>query len=137
MNKLNVTAAVFLTFATSVAFARPPHFQEFDSNNDGSVTRAEVESNAASQAQEFDANGDGNITLEEMQAAHERRRQEHMQKRLNEADTNGDGVVGPDEFSSQMVEQVMRRDSNGDGVINKDDRPARNGKKRHQHPAQK
>lgn len=114
-----------LTLATSLAFARPLHLKNFDSDGDGSITRNEVESHAAKQAQAIDSNGDGIITLTEVQADHERRRQERMQKRLNKADTNGDGEVGLDEFSARIVERMMGRDSNGDGVLNADDRPER------------
>ncbi len=126
MNKTTTALGIgLLTLAAGAAFARPPHLEKFDIDQDGSVTRAEAESGAASRAQELDADGDGIITLREMQAAHERRRQEHMQRRLDAADANGDGVVGLDEFSAQIVEHLMSRDRNDDGLLSAADRPAR------------
>ncbi len=130
MNASITTLSIgFLTLASSIAFARPPHAAHFDIDQDGQITRAEVESRAASKAQEVDADGDGLISLEELQADHARRQLERMQARLDEADSNGDGVVGQDEFSAQIVEHVFARDSNNDDVLNAADRGERGARR--------
>lgn len=112
-----VISALALSMTAATAIARPPHLKAMDLNEDGRITRAEAEQAAASRAQAVDSNADGMITVEELQAEHERRKIQRMQKHLTEADTNADGYVQLDEFSSQMLEHIMQRDRDGDGQL--------------------
>lgn len=46
-----------------------------------------------------------------------------MLERLQEADTNGDGVVSRDEFLAMRAASFDKLDANGDGFVTADERP--------------
>lgn len=133
---LAIFANLFLT--TGVAMARGPAMQAMDLDADGSITQAEAAHAAAGKAQAIDTDADGLITLEEIQAMHERRRLQRMQQQLERADSNADGSVDVDEFSTHMIERIMHRDHDGDGQLSGDELapPKRGGKPRPGHDEQ-
>ncbi len=58
--------------------------------------------------------------------------QQHMQKRLKEVDTNGDGNISKAEFMAQSEKRFAKMDTNGDGQISPEER-----KQAHQNMMQK
>lgn len=49
-------------------------------------------------------------------------KQQHMQQRLKEIDTNGDGNISKAEFQAQGDKKFTKMDSNGDGQISPEER---------------
>jgi Ca2+-binding EF-hand superfamily protein len=69
-------------------------FYQLDSNNDGRITRAELNNGRRDSFAAVDANGDGRVTLAEWQWSH---------RSFDDMDTNRDGVITRDEFRSGAV----------------------------------
>jgi len=75
-------------------------FYQLDRNNDGRISRAEMNNGRGNSFQALDANGDGRISLGEWQSSH---------RSFDEMDTNRDGVITSDEFRSGAVPTNGRR----------------------------
>jgi EF hand len=83
MKKLTLAAASALTLALAVPMIAQAgghkggkHFEQMDTNGDGTIARAEVEASAIESFGKSDANADGFLTQEELKAAHEAHRAE-------------------------------------------------------------
>lgn len=108
------------------------HFAEMDANNDGAVSRQEVDAFERAKFAEADTNNDGLLSTTEMAAAAEKRREEmrrrmeerRQQKMLERLDTNGDGQVSEAEFLDRPNPRFDLADSNDDGVIDAEEREA-------------
>lgn len=90
---------------------------QMDSDQDGTITRAEVDTAAAVRAAAIDADKDGTITVEEIDAYRERQRAERRAARLARMDRDGDGEVSVEEFEDAQTWRLARFDRNGDGTI--------------------
>ncbi len=72
---------------------------------------------------QLDQNADGQVTLAEMQAGAE--------KRISEADANGDGLASAEELKAlrktrqaqHQSQRLAKKDANGDGVLSRDEVP--------------
>jgi EF hand len=103
-------------------------FEQFDANQDGRLTQAEVDEVRRSQLTEFDQNGDGSLTLEEYQALWLDAMREHMVDRFQAHDDDGDGMVTAEEFGEPFDRIVSRLDQNGDGELTADEMRRRSGR---------
>jgi Ca2+-binding EF-hand superfamily protein len=136
--------AALITAGSSVALAHGPgdgechggpgrgpgaHFEELDTNKDGSVTQAEFLAHGEARFAQADTNKDGKLTKEERQAAH----QAHMKERFAKHDTNKDGKLTKDELGKMPEEFQKRVDSNGDGAITQAEMEAAKGKMHEKH----
>lgn len=101
-------------------------FERFDTDNDGSITKAEVEAAVAARFAEADANGDGQLSAEELAAAAEARRMERQAERqaaridrmIERMDENGDGTLSLEEMAAMPEARMFDRlDADEDGVI--------------------
>jgi len=117
----------------------PPMLMEADENNDGKITRAEIDHAIKTRFDKADANHDGALNEKEFAAAlpkppepPEGRKPPEGAPRhppfdpsamFKRTDWNGDGKVTFDEFAIQPKAMAMHADMNGDGVISEDDRP--------------
>lgn len=107
---------------------------QMDSDEDGTITRAEMDAAAAARAAAIDADQDGAITVEEIDAYREKRRAERMAERLARMDRDGDGKVSVQEFEDAQTWRLARFDRNGDGMIERHEmRHGRHGHGRHGH----
>ena len=127
-------------------------FAALDANNDGRVTKAEMEAQREARRDarfdRLDTNDDGAISKAEMDAAREQRaakRTERMANREGDAakvrgkrgnrmgkgmrgggfdrlDANNDGSVTLAEFQAPQIERFQRADANGDGVLTQAER---------------
>lgn len=88
MKKFTLAAASVLTLALAMPMIAQAgghkgggaHFEKFDTNADGAVTRAEAEAAALEAFTRIDANADGFLTQAEMKSARETRRAEMKAK---------------------------------------------------------
>ena len=74
-------------------------FYDLDTNNDGRITRDELNRGRRANFATLDANGDGRISLSEWGWSH---------RSFDEMDTNGDGVITRDEFRAGAVPTTGR-----------------------------
>lgn len=100
-------------------------WQDADTDNDGRITRAEVEAARAAQFAAADADGDGQLTEAELAASHAasaaERAEAQAARRISRMDVNGDGTLSIGEIPS-MMRIFDRLDTNGDGAIDADER---------------
>jgi Ca2+-binding EF-hand superfamily protein len=111
--------------------------RRFDADNDGKVTRAEMEAWVAQRFARMDLDGDGKITDADlppimrglnvlssdtpMEGRGRHRRMMRMIRMLRRANTNNDGEVTKAEVLAAAAKRFERFDRNKDGVIDKSD----------------
>jgi Ca2+-binding EF-hand superfamily protein len=100
-------------------------FQLFDADDDGRITRGEIDAALDDRRSRFDADGDGALNLEEFQPAWLEVTRPRMVDRFQALDADGDGVVTDGELAAQVDRVMARADVDGDGAIGPDDRQAR------------
>lgn len=104
-------------------------FEQFDANQDGRLTQAEIDQVRQSRLAEFDQNGDGSLSLDEYQALWLDAMRERMVDRFQAHDDDGDGMVTIEEFAEPFDHMVSRFDQNGDGELTADEM-SRHGEER-------
>lgn len=101
------------------------HFERlletYDSNEDGKLTQAEIDTVRAERLARFDSNNDGSLTLQEYEALWLDAMRERMVDRFQSHDDDGDGQVTAEEFGERFSRMVARRDRDGDGEITRED----------------
>ncbi|NVO54677.1 EF-hand domain-containing protein [Rhodobacteraceae bacterium B1Z28] len=117
-----VLSAVAIT-GTSVLAAgpkdrEPVSFQELDANNDGQVTKEEMEAHRGQRFTKADANGDGQLSVEEMQAAAQKRANDRVTSMFKDHDANSDGFLSADELpkprrADKMFDRIDADNSGG------------------------
>jgi Ca2+-binding EF-hand superfamily protein len=96
-------------------------FEQFDANEDGRLTQAEVDQVRQSRLAEFDQDDDGSLSLEEYQALWMDAMRERMVDRFQAHDDDGDGMVTAEEFAEPFDRMVSRFDRDGDGEVTADE----------------
>lgn len=93
----------------------------FDTNEDGTVTRAEFDAAAAKRFAKMDTDGNGKMTREEFRGYVQGRRTEHRARKFKTIDTNNDGRISKDEFTAHKMRRIEDRfasmDQNRDGTV--------------------
>lgn len=84
------------------ADTEPSRFERADTNGDGVLTLAEVQSSARSVFSETDSNFDGYISADERNAARQSKVNEKAGEAFDQRDTNGDGFLSRDEALSAL-----------------------------------
>lgn len=126
-----IATASFSQAVLAQPSAGPAHLFDFaaiDTDKDGKVTPAEVESYRLAQITAMDSDQDGNISSEEMAAHHmglmrqsmQARAQEHAKEMIDTLDADKDGAVSIAEMANrpQMSDRMFNRlDSDEDGAI--------------------
>ncbi len=122
-------AASAAVLVGAVAMAAPGHmgrgFDKLDANSDGSITRAEVDAQAAERFAKVDADRDGFLTQAEMSAHHDAMRAQWAAKMKDRADKGGERAERRMERLEKRAERMekrgggpfAKRDANGDGRI--------------------
>ena len=94
---------------------------KFDSNGDGTLTRAELEAGLRQYFWQADTNRDGRLDADEVAAANARRIREEQTDAIPLIDWNHDGYVDFDEFAAGIRSQFEDLDLNGDGQVTPDE----------------
>lgn len=112
-------------------------FEKYDTNNDGQVTKDEIEVIRHARRKEADKDGNGEISKAEFLAVAEKNRKERIEKRLarmkqrmeergaymaevafNRRDTNGDGKLSAAELAESKRMAIFNcMDLNKDGAV--------------------
>jgi Ca2+-binding EF-hand superfamily protein len=114
---------------------RQVEIKPYDLNKDGILDKKEQEASLAGKFKLLDKNKDGKVSPEEIEGAGEaysasrvkregepnpvilNREVVKLEKRLNEADANGDGIVSQTEYTAFQKARLLRMDKDGDGKI--------------------
>lgn len=88
----------------------------YDANNDGSITRAEIDAGLAKDFKAADTDKNGKVSGAELKAFMEARHAEMMAKMGRPAD-GADGKDGPPDMHREMMDPVKRLDWNLDGSL--------------------
>jgi Ca2+-binding EF-hand superfamily protein len=105
--------------APAVAFADDTgdKFDKLDANGDGKISAAEFDAGKQKRFQEMDTNADGKITSAELNAA--KGAQGSATEKVDKWDSNGDGALSVDEWSSGSKEKFDAWDTDGDGSLSR------------------
>lgn len=109
--------------------------KEIDANEDGAITRAELEAFQTARFAELDADEDGSLTREELEEGAKNLRQpprgEDGPRRggrggrpgagFDRLDENDDGVLSEEEFSVVLETIFEKIDADEDGVVTEDE----------------
>ncbi|MGI9434439.1 MAG: EF-hand domain-containing protein [Geminicoccaceae bacterium] len=101
--------------------------QQFDVDQDGKLTRAEIDDGLRSRITSADRDGDGNLNLEEFQPLLVEVMQPRIVKGFQFLDTDGDAVITPDEIEQPLNRMVSHLDRNDDGDLSADELQKRRG----------
>jgi Ca2+-binding EF-hand superfamily protein len=134
-----ITALSGLCLLTACGTREPPHWSPFaqprnenwhsatsqllryDSDNDGAVTRRELEAGLRQDFRQADTNHNGTLDADEVRAVNQRRVSQDQSMATPLIDWNLDGVVDFNEFGASMRSLFDQLDQNGDGVVSKDE----------------
>lgn len=112
--------------------AGPRLLEGYDSNGDGALTQAELDTGREHRRAQFDANVDGTLSLQEYQALWLAARRECMVDAFQALDADGDGLVTAVEFARPSQDMVAWLDRNGDAMLTREEMRRRHkGEGRH------
>ena len=124
---LTFTLVAGLALGSSAAFAEGMHrghgehlWNKLDANQDGKITREELDTDVSTLFAAVDADQDGKVTQDEAAQFFAAKHQEMKQKfaeRLKAADKNQDGQWSQDELSEMPARRFAKLDQNGDGLV--------------------
>ena len=142
--------------STAAGTSGAMRFAQYDTDKDGRVTRAEVDSGITAQFNAADTNTDAKLDAAEIIRFNDKRRADRRARyeawkakaatlgvdpgrppsdrdtvdTLRAADWNLDGVISPDEFGGKLRGLAMRADRNGDGIISTDEMKRRTSREK-------
>lgn len=98
-------------------------FEQLDTDADGQLTQAELESHRAARFDEMDTNGDGKLSAEEIQVKANEKARDRSARMMERFDADGDGALSRDEMPKPRNAGRMfdRIDADGSGGISKEE----------------
>ena len=105
--------------------------KQADTNNDGVITKAELDAAQQKKFQSFDADNNGEVTKEEILNNFTRHYEKMATRITRKFDLNQDGKVSADEFKKHAEHKLYMLDLNDDGKISKDELPRRMHRGKH------
>ncbi len=91
--------------------------EQLDADENGELSRAEIDSGLESRIANADANGDGNVDLEEFQPLFLEIIRSRMVDGFQKLDADGDAVITPEEFQGPINRIMSRLDRDEDGTL--------------------
>lgn len=91
--------------------------ETYDTNKDGTITQAEVDTVRKDRFARFDANGDGKMSLDEFQGLWLEAMRRRMVAGFQALDADGDASITLDEYQKPAARLIRRFDVNGDGAV--------------------
>lgn len=96
-------------------------FQRLDTDENGEISRQEIDAAHDALRAAMDSDGDGHISRQERRAHFRQVQDERRQEAFSRLDTDSDGAIGLAEFQARAQERAARQfarlDSDGDGVL--------------------
>lgn len=96
-------------------------FEKFDSNKDGTITKAEIDAVRKSEIAKNDANKDGKLSLNEFETLWTGLMRERMVDHFQRLDNDGDAVLSEDEIAKPLDRMLSHMDRNNDGSLDKNE----------------
>lgn len=98
-------------------------FQELDADNNGEITKEEMQAHRKARFAKADADGDGKLSLEEMQAQAQERAKARAGKMMERHDANNDGFLSEDEMPKPRKAGKFfdRMDADDNGSISEEE----------------
>jgi len=95
--------------------------EEIDVDNNGTITRVEIDTVQQQRFSEFDGDKSGTLGLNEFEEFWLQRMRHRMVDKFQRLDEDGDGQVTRAEFDAPFNNMMARRDQNNDGVLSQDE----------------
>ena len=133
--KLKLSAALLVLLSTgntaiaknfnSIKILNPPTFENLDVNNDGKLSKKEIEKQRDFMVESMDLNGDKMVSAQELIKRHAKRADFFAKQILKKLDSNGDGSLSFTELKLsqqwKLERMFYRLDENNDGFISKEE----------------
>ena len=110
--------------------------EQFDANEDGKLTKVEIDETVRSRIVGADSNGDGQLDLEEFQPLLVEIMRPKIVDGFQFLDADGDAVITMEEIERPVARLVSRLDRNDDGELTEDEMQRRHrgwGRGHHDH----
>ena len=109
----------------SIKILNPPTFENLDINNDGKLSKKEIEKQRDFMVQSMDLNGDKMVNAQELIKRYAKRADFFAKRMLKKLDSNGDGSLSFTELKKnqrwKLERMFYRLDKNNDGFISKEE----------------
>ena len=96
-------------------------FERFDANQDGKITKSEIDARRKQTIGKHDADKNGNLSLDEFQGVFNEIMRHRMVRMFQRIDRDGDAKVTDKEIASRLDRMMGWLDRDADGVIKKDE----------------
>jgi EF-hand domain pair/EF hand len=98
-------------------------FQELDADNNGEISKEEMQAHRQARFATADTNGDGKLSLEEMQGKAQERAKSRADKMMERFDANNDGFLSEDEMPKprKAGKYFDRMDADDNGSISEEE----------------
>tara|TARA_B100001057_G_scaffold473605_1_gene538276 strand:+ start:378 stop:821 length:444 start_codon:yes stop_codon:yes gene_type:complete len=133
--KLKLSAALLVLLSTgntaiaknfnSIKILNPPTFENLDINNDGKLSKKEIEKQRDFMVESMDLNGDKMVSSQELIKRSAKRADFFAKRMIKKLDTDGDGSLSFTELKKsqrwKLERMFYRLDKNNDGFISKEE----------------
>ena len=109
----------------SIKILNPPTFENLDINNDGKLSKKEIEKQRDFMVESIDLNGDKMVSTQELIKRRAKRADFFAKRMIKKLDTDGDGSLSFTELKKsqqwKLERMFYRVDKNNDGFISKEE----------------
>ena len=109
----------------SIKILNPPTFENLDINDDGKLSKKEIEKQRDFMVESMDLNGDKMVSTQELIKLHAKRADFFAKRMIKKLDSNGDGSLSFTELRKsqqwKLERMFYRLDKNNDGFISKEE----------------